>query len=145
MTKKRSEPLASSVGSPALSGTSSSELTGRPSCVTPAPARASKRTFWPLTTKLPAVSASEGLSSTSALPAPRPKVLSPGFSQNRPASVSQPSSPVSASRRWVRQAWTLARSACSASAVGAPAAGGVLASAGASRAQARAAASGRVR
>ena len=100
MTKKRSAPLASTVGSPALSGTSSSELTGRPSCVTPAPARASKRTFWLLTTKLPAVSASEGLSSTSALPAPRPKVLSPGFSQNSPARVSQPSSPVSASRRW---------------------------------------------
>src|SRR5882672_1445216 len=112
MTKKRSEPLASTVGSPWASEARSSEVTARPSCVTPPPGRARKRTWWPLSTKEPAESASEALSRISAFEEARPKLLSPSLSHRSPASVSHPVSLVSRPTRSARHASMLRRSAC---------------------------------
>src|SRR6184192_2809916 len=103
MTKKRNEPLARTVGSPWASEARSSELTARPSCVTPAPGAATKRTWWPASTNEPAVSASEALSRISAFEEARPKLFSSCLSQNSPVSVSHPVSLVSRPTRPAHQ------------------------------------------
>ena len=114
MTKKRSAPLASSVGSPAASLTSFTgavESTARPLSRIPASAAGVKLTCEPLSVKVPALRARLALFSTRSLPGSLPKELSPSFSQKRPASVSQPLSLVSELERFWRQASTLACSA----------------------------------
>src|SRR5205814_196279 len=112
MTKKRNEPLARTVGSPWASAVSSSELTARPSCVTPGRGAARKRAWWPASTNEPAVSASEALSRLSAFEEARPKLFSPCLSQKSAASVSHPASLVSRPTRSARHASMLLRSAC---------------------------------
>ena len=126
ITKKRSEPLASTVGWPLVSGASSRELTGFPWCVTPLPAPATNRTACPLRMKVPQRSGRAGLSSTSALLAARPKLLLPSRSQKSPASVSQPLSLVSASTRCARHLPISARSACGSTVLSAAAAGAAV-------------------
>src|SRR5688572_8372705 len=112
MTKKRSEPIASVVGSPAVSGVIAMLLTGLDSCVTCTRGFAANVTTPSLRLNVPALAASAGWSSLMRFDAARPKVLSPGFNQYSPTNVSQPCSLVRLATRRSRHCSNESSSPC---------------------------------